>query len=124
MNPADCPFCNIEEEVLVQNRHCFAIADRYPVSEGHTLIIAKRHVRDYFELDKEEREACFDLLDQVKHDLDNRLDPDGWNIGINCGSVAGQTVFHFHCHLIPRYEGDMEDPRGGVRHTIKGKGYY
>lgn len=124
MSNRECPFCTMDEKFIGENEHCFAVYDQYPVSEGHALIISKRHVTDYFELNQEEKTNCFELLDEVKAGLDEKYEPDGWNIGINCGSVAGQTVFHFHCHLIPRYKGDMEDPSGGVRHSIEGKGYY
>ena len=77
-----------------------------------------------FGLTQEERESCWSLITEIKALVEAEYDPDGWNIGMNCGATAGQTVFHFHCHLIPRYEGDMEDPRGGVRHAVEGKGYY
>lgn len=119
-----CPFCAIQRKALAENEHCIAIPDKYPVSEGHTLVVSRRHVADYFELSDEEKSACWDLVDDMKKQLETEYNPDGWNIGINTGSVAGQTVFHFHCHIIPRYEGDMEDPRGGVRHSVEGKGYY
>jgi diadenosine tetraphosphate (Ap4A) HIT family hydrolase len=120
----DCPFCNPDREPLAENEFAFAIPDKYPVSPGHTLIISRRHVSDYFVLSNEEKQACWDLVDEMKEKLEAEHSPDGWNIGINTGSVAGQTVFHVHIHLIPRFEGDMDDPRGGVRHSIKGKGYY
>lgn len=124
MKEKSCPFCNSEEDIILNNEHCFAMYDRYPASPGHALIISRRHVRNYFELNEQEKAACFDLLDKIKTKLEGKFKPDGWNIGINCGSVAGQTVYHFHCHLIPRYKGDMEDPSGGVRHSVEGKGYY
>jgi diadenosine tetraphosphate (Ap4A) HIT family hydrolase len=120
----NCPFCNIDRGPLAENKLAFAIPDKYPVSPGHTLVISRRHVVDYFDLSDEEKTACWNLVDRVKEQLETEHNPDGWNIGINTGTVAGQTVFHFHCHLIPRYEGDMKDPKGGVRHSVKGKGYY
>jgi diadenosine tetraphosphate (Ap4A) HIT family hydrolase len=120
----NCPFCNIDRGPLAENKLAFAIPDKYPVSPGHTLVISRRHVVDYFDLSDEEKTACWNLVDRVKEQLETEHKPDGWNIGINTGTVAGQTVFHFHCHLIPRYEGDMKDPKGGVRHSVKGKGYY
>lgn len=124
MKSEDCPFCNTGEGIIAENDRCYAIHDQYPASPGHTLIISRRHTGDFFDLNEEEKAACFDLLQEVKEKLEQEHRPDGWNIGMNCGSVAGQTVFHFHCHLIPRYKGDMEDPSGGVRHSVKGKGYY
>jgi diadenosine tetraphosphate (Ap4A) HIT family hydrolase len=123
-DPNNCPFCNPDRDPLAENELCFAIPDKYPVSPGHTLVITRRHVADYFDLRDEEKSACWELVDEVKKLLETKYTPGGWNIGINIGSTAGQTVFHFHCHLIPRYEGDMEDPRGGVRHSVKGKGFY
>ena len=121
----DCPFCHIKpEDILAEDEHCFAIYDKYPVSKGHALIITRRHVTDAFGLTPDERYSCWNLISDLKKTISAEHNPDGWNIGMNCGQAAGQTVFHFHCHLIPRYEGDMEDPRGGVRHAVEGKGYY
>ena len=120
----NCPFCNIDRDPLAENKLAFAITDKYPVSPGHTLVISRRHVSDYFDLSVAEKQACWDLVDEMKQKLETQHNPAGWNIGINTGAVAGQTVFHVHVHLIPRYKGDMEDPRGGVRHSVKGKGYY
>ena len=120
----NCPFCNLDRDPVVENKYCFAIPDKYPVSTGHILIISRRHVEDYFDLSDEEKQACWKLVDKMKDKLEAEHRPDGWNIGINTGSVAGQTVFHVHIHLIPRFEGDMEHPRGGVRHSVEGKGYY
>jgi diadenosine tetraphosphate (Ap4A) HIT family hydrolase len=92
--------------------------DLYPVSPGHLLIIPNRHVANWFELTDEEQRAVMELVNRARIRLDKTLQPDGYNIGINCGEAAGQTVMHVHCHLIPRYEGDREDPRGGVRWVI------
>ena len=102
----------------------FAIYDRFPVSKGHILIISKEVKKDYFQLDQEEREELQELIVKAKGILDTEFSPDGYNIGMNCGEVAGQTVMHFHCHVIPRYKGDMKDPRGGIRHCVEGKGHY
>ena len=120
----NCPFCNIDREPLAENKLAFAIPDKYPVSPGHTLVISRRHVSDYFDLSVAQKQACWDLVDEMKQKLETQHNPDGWNIGINTGTVAGQTVFHVHIHLIPRYEGDMKDPRGGVRNVILGMGDY
>ncbi len=92
-----------------------AIYDGFPVSPGHTLIIPKRHVASFFEATKEEQGAMLDLLAEMRQRLQTERNPDGFNIGINDGAAAGQTVMHLHIHLIPRYAGDQPDPRGGVR---------
>jgi diadenosine tetraphosphate (Ap4A) HIT family hydrolase len=102
----------------------FVIRDGFPISPGHTLIIPKRHVGSFFEISIEERDAMLDLLDQAKKVVDTELNPDGFNIGINDGPSAGQTVPHLHIHLIPRFKGDQEDPRGGVRWIIPEKAKY
>ena len=113
-----------EKEKLYKGRNFFLIYDRYPVSPGHILIISNTHKIDYFQLSEEEQSELTTLINKAKNIIENRYSPDGFNIGMNCGKYAGQTVMHFHCHIIPRYKGDMDDPRGGVRHSIKGKGYY
>ena len=123
--PIDCPFCSLpKERVLLANAHAVAVADAFPVAAGHTLIILRRHVSSYFELTEEEAVAIHELLHRVKDLLDASLAPGGYNIGINVGQAAGQTVAHVHVHLIPRYVGDVPDPVGGVRNTIPGKGRY
>ena len=112
----DCPFCTLPPVRIVHaNRLAVVIGDAYPVSRGHTLVLPKRHVRSFFDLVQAERDAVFELLDVARRDLDQTLRPDGYNIGINDGPAAGQTVPHLHMHLIPRYNGDQGDPRGGVR---------
>lgn len=113
-----------ESQWVASNALAFAIRDRYPVSEEHTLVILRRHVATWFDATPEEQRALFELVDVVKRDLDASLRPAGYNIGINVGEAAGQTVFHLHVHVIPRYLGDVTDPRGGVRHVIPGKGNY
>ena len=100
------------------------IYDRFPVSPGHLLIISKQLRSDYFELTSAEKAALSDLIDKARLIIEEKHLPAGYNIGMNCGSAAGQTVMHFHCHVIPRYKGDMVDPRGGIRHAVEGKGYY
>ncbi len=118
-------FLNIAEEyVLYRDRFFFIIKDRYPVSAGHCLIISNQLRENYFQLSTEEKAGLIEAIDVCKRLIEREYTPDGYNIGMNCGEVAGQTVMHFHCHVIPRYKGDMEDPRGGVRHCITGKGYY
>lgn len=125
MTPAACPFCHIpDEKIVLSNRHGVVIRDSFPISRGHTLIIPRRHVGSFFELDESERDDLFALLDEVKRLLDEDVQPDGYNIGINDGVAAGQTVPHLHIHLIPRYQGDREDPRGGIRWIIPEKAKY
>jgi diadenosine tetraphosphate (Ap4A) HIT family hydrolase len=113
-----------EKDKLYKGQHFFIIRDRFPVSQGHSLIISNELKNDYFDLSKEEKEELNTLIEKAKELIEEEFAPDGYNIGMNCGEAAGQTVMHFHCHLIPRYKGDMDDPRGGIRHCIKGKGYY
>jgi ATP adenylyltransferase len=125
-NNQPCFFCSVpSERVIARNELAFAIRDGFPVTEGHTLIIPHRHVVDFFGLTEAELLACNALLQQVKAEImaaDSTVE--GFNIGINAGEVAGQTIFHCHIHLIPRRKGDVENPRGGVRHLIPGKGFY
>jgi diadenosine tetraphosphate (Ap4A) HIT family hydrolase len=101
-----------------------AILDEYPVTQGHTLVIPRRHAETYFDITPEEKLALWDLVDEVKQILEDLKQPDGYNIGINVGTAAGQSVMHLYIHVIPRYTGDMENPRGGVRHVIPEKGKY
>ena len=119
----NCIFCEMKEYVL-ENELAYAIYDKYPVGKGHMLFIPKRHVKYFFDITKEEREAIFELIDEGKRLLDEKYSPDSYNVGINCGEYAGQTVMHVHVHLIPRYIGDMKDPRGGVRGVIPDKMKY
>ncbi|MBR4987349.1 MAG: HIT family protein [Methanocorpusculum sp.] len=119
----NCPFCGAEDEVL-GNELAYAKFDAYPVSPGHLLIIPRRHAADWFDLDSAEQQAILNLVSEAKLLLDEKYSPDGYNIGINCGEAAGQTIFHVHVHLIPRYAGDVEHPRGGVRGVIPAKRNY
>lgn len=119
-----CPFCSNHVDILKENDLAYAICDKYPVNNGHVLIIPKRHVSDYFQSSPEERPAMDLLLFECREMLEQSCSIDGFNIGINCGEVAGQTIFHVHMHLIPRYQGDMDDPRGGVRGVIPDKRKY
>jgi diadenosine tetraphosphate (Ap4A) HIT family hydrolase len=116
--------CIEQDKILYKNEFFFIIKDGFPVSPGHLLIISNEVRKDYFELTKEECESLSKVIEVAKVLIESDFKPDGYNIGMNCGEAAGQTVFHFHCHLIPRYKGDMENPRGGVRHCVNGKGYY
>lgn len=112
------------DKQIAETQHFFLIRDGFPVSPGHTLIISKELRVDYFELSPDEKADLDNAIGLAKSLVETEFTPDGYNIGMNCGESAGQTVFHFHCHLIPRYDGDMENPRGGVRHVIPSKGNY
>lgn len=120
-----CVFCHLPpQRIEFANAKGMVIRDAFPISQGHTLIIPRRHVGSFFDIDAEERDALLRLLDEAKRRLDKEFKPDGFNIGINDGAAAGQTIAHLHIHLIPRYAGDREDPRGGVRWINPGKAKY
>jgi diadenosine tetraphosphate (Ap4A) HIT family hydrolase len=119
-----CPFCEHDREIVAANRTAFAIFDNYPVSKGHTLVIPNLHVASIFELNPIDYSECFQLVRKVRIELTRRFKANDFNIGVNCGGHAGQTVDHAHIHIIPRYEGDISNPRGGVRNLIPGKGDY
>ena len=122
----DCIFCNPDanRELIVESEVSYAIYDKFPINEGHALIIPKKHCDNYFDLTFIEQAACMFMLNKVKEIVSNKFNPDGFNIGINVGEKAGQTVNHVHIHLIPRYNGDVEDPKGGVRGVIPDKQKY
>lgn len=120
---SDCPFCN-PDEVVLENDLAYAKYDLYPVSPGHLLIISRLHTAFWFDLSPAEQAAIFSLIQRAKALLDAEYSPDGYNIGVNCGEVAGQTVMHVHVHLIPRYAGDVPNPRGGIRAIIAAKQRY
>jgi diadenosine tetraphosphate (Ap4A) HIT family hydrolase len=123
--PIACPFCPIKDrEILAEHPLAAAITDSFPLTQGHTLIVPRRHVPSFFELTTNERLAMLGLLDQAKATLDTKYSPSGFNIGVNDGAAAGQTVMHVHIHLIPRYKGDADDPRGGVRWIFPRKADY
>jgi len=120
-----CPFCTQpDDRVLAQDAHGMVIRDAYPVSPGHTLVIPRRHVGSFFDLSAEERASLLTLLDEARRSIEVEHRPDGYNIGVNDGPAAGQTVPHLHVHLIPRYAGDRTDPRGGVRWIFPDKADY
>ena len=126
---AECPFCGIasgnsDTELLAESDHSVAFHDRYPVGAGHALVVPRNHVADLFDLDPTERADTWALVDTVHDLLMERFDPDGFNIGVNMSAAAGQTVSHSHIHLIPRYHGDVKDPRGGIRWVIPDKAVY
>lgn len=119
----DCIFCG-DPEMVIENELAFAHYDSYPVNPGHCLIITRRHVAEYFQATAEEKAAMLALVDEMKIIIDKEYNPDGYNIGVNIGEAAGQSVRHIHIHMIPRYKGDMENPRGGVRGVIPHKQKY
>ena len=118
-----CLFCT-PGKVTRQNALAYATRDSYPVSPGHTLIIPLRHCADFFELSSEEISACMELVATERNNLNAELSPGGYNVGVNVGRAAGQSIFHVHIHLIPRYEGDHPNPQGGVRHVLPWKAHY
>ncbi len=119
-----CPFCSYEGEWLTEDDSFAAILDKFPISKGHTLVIPKVHVSDFFDLDSSLLEQLMPFVAKVKVLLKNEYGIDGYNLGVNGGRVAGQTVDHAHLHLIPRYVGDTDDPRGGIRHIFPDKARY
>ena len=119
-----CPFCDAKPVFIAENQYAFSIPDQYPVSTGHSLVIPKDHVASIFDLSLDSYTGCFELLREVKTTIEKLFEPAGFNFGFNCGVSAGQTVEHAHIHVIPRYTGDVPNPRGGVRNVIPGKGDY
>ena len=109
---------------MFTSQSALAIRDAFPISPGHTLVIPNRHVESIFELENAERNDLFQALSRARSDLVSEMKPDGFNVGINDGLMAGQTVMHLHVHLIPRFEGDKEDPRGGIRWVFPEKAKY
>ena len=129
MNLKDCPFCDLKindpGRIVSESEFSFVIRDAFPVTAGHSLVIPKRHVSDYFMLTQSEIDTTQLHIKEQKKFLEiNDPSISGFNIGINIGEAAGQTIFHCHIHIIPRRLGDVENPRGGVRHVIPGKGSY
>ena len=131
----NCFFCMLREgkfvgkekepsKFILENDLALGRFDDFPVNPGHMLFITKRHVKTIFDTTKEEKVAIFDLMEKAKVMIDEKYHPDGYNVGINCGECAGQSVMHVHVHLIPRYKGDVENPRGGVRGVIPEKQNY
>lgn len=125
-SPSSCPFCSriVAGEVTAENEKAAAFPDGFPISPGHSLIVPKRHEADYFALSRDEQIAILDLTAELKARLQDSEEPTAFNIGVNAGRDAGQTIGHAHLHLIPRYPGDAEDPRGGVRWIIPNKAAY
>jgi diadenosine tetraphosphate (Ap4A) HIT family hydrolase len=120
-----CPFCTLSaDRMRAAGKLAFVLRDSFPISPGHTLIIPRRHIGSWFDATPEERTEMLQLIDAQKVELDRDLKPDAYNIGVNDGPMAGQTVPHLHMHLIPRFRGDVTDPRGGVRWLIPAKAAY
>ncbi|MCL0031672.1 HIT family protein [Dehalococcoidia bacterium] len=122
----NCVFCQklANGNFFSENETCISFPDAFPVSKGHSLIVPKRHEGDFFNLNEDEQKDIISLLNLCKKELSEQFKPDGFNVGINVGEHAGQTVSHAHIHLMPRYKGDSKDPRGGIRWTIPGKANY
>jgi diadenosine tetraphosphate (Ap4A) HIT family hydrolase len=117
-----CPFCTpADGRICFDSGLVFSMPDGYPISPGHSLIILKRHIETWFEATAEEKAAMITAIDQVKVIIEHEHKPTAWNIGVNSGRDAGQTVPHLHLHVIPRYPGDIDDPRGGIRNILPGK---
>ena len=116
----NCVFCKIsKKEYLFENDLAYALKDKVPASKGHCLVIPKRHVRTYFDLTSEEIKSMFELSNKVKEYLDDLYHPDGYNVGFNIESSGGQSVWHAHMHILPRYKGDSLHPKGGIRKLTK-----
>lgn len=125
MEETGCPFCRpAADRVFHEDDLVVTLWDGFPVSPGHALIVPRRHVADWFDATRDERIALLDALDVARAAVLEEHAPDGWNVGVNVGRAGGQTVFHLHVHLIPRYDGDVADPRGGVRHVLPDKVAY
>jgi diadenosine tetraphosphate (Ap4A) HIT family hydrolase len=118
MSPENCPFCQLGGRVVAEDELAAALRDREPASRGHTLVVPKRHCTGFFDLTSAEVAACYALLRAEHERLRAEHRPDGFNIGVNDGEAAGQSIEHVHWHLIPRYRGDHPAPRGGVRHVM------
>jgi diadenosine tetraphosphate (Ap4A) HIT family hydrolase len=124
MTYVDCIFCQRNRPILAKTNLACAFFDGFPITKGHSLIIPRRHVKTIWEMTTDEYIDAFTLVRRVKDLLQKEFEPQGFNIGVNCEEAGGQTVFHAHVHIIPRYAGDVPNPRGGVRNIIPGKGNY
>lgn len=124
MPSSDCIFCSPDREILASSAHALAFADAFPISPGHSLVVPRRHVVTIFELNEEEYSDCFLLVLKVKDLLVAKYSPDGFNVGVNVGEAGGQSVWHAHVHVMPRFKGDTPEPLGGVRNVIPRKRDY
>lgn len=123
MDVADCPFCSLRPFVC-ESEHAVAFRDRFPVAEGHTLVVPRRHVSSVFDLPPAELETLWRVVAEVREQLRREMRPDGFTIGVNDGAAAGQTITHSHVHVIPRRTGDVGDPRGGIRWVLPDRACY
>ena len=122
---SDCPFCTVQpDRIFLHNALVLGFWDAFPVSPGHALLITRRHVPSWFEATADEQLGLGAAIRDARREIESRYRPDGYNVGFNAGEAAGQTVFHLHVHVIPRYRGDAPEPRGGVRGVIPGKAVY
>jgi diadenosine tetraphosphate (Ap4A) HIT family hydrolase len=121
---AACVFCDQDRQHLLDASITFAFEDEYPVSRGHVLVVPRRHVATYFDCTDDEKAAIWKMVDRVRAVITARYAPDGFNVGFNVNTAAGQTVPHAHVHVIPRYRGDVDDPRGGIRGVLPTKQHY
>lgn len=124
ISSSDCVFCNQTNNIILESATAYAVWDKFPVSKGHALIIPKAHKENYFDLSIEEQFALTIIINKLKRVIDDLYNPNGYNIGVNINESGGQTINHVHVHLIPRYDGDVENPIGGVRNVIADKGDY
>ncbi|MFH1151816.1 MAG: HIT family protein [Nanoarchaeota archaeon] len=124
----NCLFCkNLKEKenwVVSESPNFFSVFDENPVNKGHMMIITKEHIESFFDLDGEKGKELIEFIKKLKDYLDEKFNPEGYNLGVNDKEAGGQTIFHLHIHLIPRHKGDVENPIGGVRNIISGKGDY
>jgi diadenosine tetraphosphate (Ap4A) HIT family hydrolase len=120
----DCIFCHLDREIIAETRLSLAVFDSFPVSKGHALVLPRRHVVTIWDMTDEEYADAFALARKVKDVLQGRFGAAAFNVGVNCGEVAGQSVWHAHIHVIPRYPGDIPNPKGGVRNILPAKGQY
>lgn len=128
MNKIDCLFCDFKNserhKIILENKIFYARWDNFPVNKGHAEVAPKKHVESFFELTKKDTSQMFEFVKEVKKIIDKKFKPDAYNIGINDGKESGRTINHLHVHIIPRYKGDVKNPKGGVRNIIPGKGKY
>ena len=118
MPTVECIFCRIDRPIIAESEHALAIFDNFPVSKGHALVVSRRHVVSIWDMTEAEYADSFSLVRKLKEHLQTQFSPQGFNVGVNCGATAGQSVWHAHIHVIPRYLGDVPNPSGGVRNIM------
>ncbi|HRY82148.1 MAG TPA: HIT family protein [Candidatus Moranbacteria bacterium] len=123
-----CLFCDRnnkeKHKIIIENELFYSRWDNFPVAKGHAEIIPKKHIISFFDLNKEELLKMYEIIKETRKIITNKYNPDDFNVGINDGELAGRTIHHLHIHIIPRYKGDVENPKGGIRNIIPGKGNY